>query len=107
MIPCKGCILFALCNSQTNWITCSLLYNYFIEGGVKLKKCHGGEYYTSPQTDRLKEIPSFFKRKMSNYTLNVQDPFYDGATPAMTFFWDTSPGRMPGHWEGRLWVLED
>lgn len=63
MIPCKDCISFAICNSNKKGISCSILYDYFIEGGVNITRQHRyGASYGPPQSDRLLKIESFFKK---------------------------------------------
>lgn len=87
MIPCKECIAFAICNSHEDAITCSILYEYFMEGGVNLIHSDGSDYYDSPQSDRLKEIPLFFKRELLNWSLGSEDVFFSEGIQNINFQW--------------------
>jgi len=94
MLPCPKCISFAICNSQEERVTCSILYNYFIEGGIQTEYHHGSSYYTSPQTDRLKEVIEFFNRKLLNWSLSTEEPIFKSGAHEITFYWDNSPPRV-------------
>ncbi len=86
MIPCKDCIAFAVCNSHDDKITCSILYKYFIEGGFNIIQKDGGSYYKS---DRLQEIPKFFKRKLGSWYTSSNEKFsFDNDPQTITFKWD-------------------
>lgn len=78
MIPCKDCILFAICNSNRKSVSCSILYEYFIEGDDNINQY--GNSGDPPQTDmpRLKEIQLFFKKTSNNISTNGR---------ALTFIW--------------------
>ncbi len=84
MIPCKDCIAFAVCNSHDDKITCSLLYEYFIEGGIPVT-----DRRRQLQLGRLKEISTFFNRKVSSW--------YFGSSinnPNMTLYWVEIPRKL-------------
>lgn len=73
--PCIKCVAFAACNANYESICCSLLYNYFIEGGINTKHVDGSDYYTHPQSDRLQAIEVTFCKRIRNweYTANIKD----------------------------------
>jgi len=86
-LPCKECIAFAICNSHEKGIKCSILYEYFMEGGVNITRRNGSSYYDPPQSDRLKEIQIFFKRDLFNWSLSSEDVFFSEGIQYITLKW--------------------
>ncbi len=86
IIPCKDCILFAICNSHQDKISCHILYKYFIEG-VNTVSLPAGEYYCSPQSDRLREIAEFFNKKLLNWSLSSELFSFDNIPTEIIFYW--------------------
>ena len=75
-IPCKECILFAICNGEQDELLCSILYEYFVEDSglaVHLPPC---DYHCVPQPDRLKEIESTFNKKIRDWELDLEGFYY-------------------------------
>lgn len=82
MIPCKDCISFAICNAKEDKITCSILYEYFIEGGIPI----ANEDYPPVQLKRLEKISTFFNRKVASWYFG-SSVIFDSHDPIMTIHW--------------------
>jgi len=82
MIPCKNCIAFAICIAKEDKITCSLLYEYFIEGGIPITN----KDYPPTHLERLEEISTFFNKKVASWYFGSSGTF-DSHNPNMTIHW--------------------
>jgi hypothetical protein len=86
LCPCINCVTFAICNSNNEYIRCVLLYKYFVEGGVNTKTEDNSNYYTHPQSDRLKEIEHTFDKRMKNWDY-VADPLPNDTHKELQISW--------------------
>jgi hypothetical protein len=84
--PCSKCVVFTICNANNEYIHCSLLYNYFIDGGVNTEHINGCDYYTSPQSDRLKAIEDIFSRRIRNWEY-IGDPLPNDTHRELQIVW--------------------
>lgn len=88
MIPCKDCISFALCNACEDKITCSILYEYFIKGGISVVNDNDND----AQFERLEEISTFFNRKIASWYLGSSGTLY--YKPNITVHWVNFPRKL-------------
>lgn len=87
-IPCKDCILFAICNSKQNEIACSILYKYFVEDGVLAIDLPSFMYLCKPQPKRLKTIESVFNKKIRKWSLEIELPYYNIGEREVIISWE-------------------
>lgn len=74
-LPCKGCIVFAICKTKKK-LSCPLLFKYFIKGGIEIEYDNSCCYYGSPQKERLQEIVNFFDKQIYNSAITSDEIDY-------------------------------